>query len=66
MDRAALILEAQRKGFQVSEGEGGWLVHVPARKRHPANVQGTFKTSDRAWMAAASLASDFPDVKGLG
>jgi hypothetical protein len=61
MDRASLILAAQRKGFQVSEGTEGWLVHVPAKRRHPANTQGTFKTSDRAWMAAASLALDWPD-----
>jgi hypothetical protein len=56
-----LILKAQRAGFSVSENEEGtgWLMHVPARPRHPANTQGDFKTSERAWMAAASLALEF-------
>lgn len=54
-----LISEAVFKGFKVTEGKTGWLVHVPARKRHPANVQGDFKTQERAWMAAASLAQEF-------
>jgi hypothetical protein len=58
--RTALILDAQRKGFHVSDDSDGWWVHVPARPRYPANVQGTFKTSDRAWMAAASLAAEWP------
>jgi hypothetical protein len=56
-----LILAAQRDGFHVveaPENPGWWQIHVPARPRHPANVQGDFKTSDRAWMAAASLALD--------
>jgi hypothetical protein len=61
LDKMELILRAQRSGFQVSEGETGWLVHVPARPRHPANTQGDFKSSDRAWMAAASLALEFDD-----
>ena len=59
--KTKLILTAQRIGFGVSEGEDGWLVHVPARPRHPANVQGSFKSSERAWMAAASLAMEWPD-----
>ena len=56
--RMLLIGHAQRMGFSVTpnEDETGWLVHVPARPRHPANTQGDFKTSDRAWMAAAALA----------
>lgn len=61
LDRMALIQEAQRKGFTVTEGDTGWLVHVPARPRHPANAQGDFKTSDRAWMAAALLALQRPE-----
>ncbi len=60
-ERSKLILAAQRMGFGVSEGDDGWLVHVPARPRHPANVQGSFKSSERAWMAAASLAMEWVD-----
>jgi hypothetical protein len=54
-----LIGEAVLKGFKVTEGKTGWLVHVPARKRHAANVQGDFTSKERAWMAAASLAMEF-------
>ncbi len=57
--RTELILAAQRKGFTVEQTDDGWCVHVPARLRHPANVQGSFKDSMRAWMAAASLAEEF-------
>jgi hypothetical protein len=49
---------AMRAGFKVSERNGAWVIHVPARKRHPANVQGDFKSADRAWLAAASLAME--------
>lgn len=59
-ERTQLILDAQRKGFRVEQGGTGWLVHVPAKPRCPANTQGDFKTSDRAWMAAAALALEFP------
>jgi hypothetical protein len=56
-----MILAAQRAGFSVTPNEDGtgWLMHVPARPRYPANTQGDFKTSDRAWMAAASLAQEW-------
>lgn len=62
MDRMTLILEAQRKGFQVLQSDDGndWLVSVPAKPRYPANVQGSFKTSDRAWSVAALLAMEHP------
>ena len=55
-DRMQLIIDAQRKGFGVVENEDntGWLVKLPAKPRSPAHTQGDFKTSDRAWMAAAS------------
>lgn len=60
LSREALIADAMAKGFKVSERkEGGWIVHVPNRKGHPANVQGDFKSKDRAWMIAASLAQEF-------
>ena len=59
--RTELILSAQRKGFGVAEGEGGWVVHCPAKPRLPAHVQHSFKSSDRAWMAAASLAEEWPE-----
>jgi hypothetical protein len=62
LDKMELILLAQRAGFQVSESDdGGWLVHVPARPRRPANTQGDFKSCDRAWMAAAALALETED-----
>jgi hypothetical protein len=56
-----MILAAQRVGFSVTPNEDGtgWLMHVPARPRYPANTQGDFKTSDRAWMAAASLVMEW-------
>lgn len=60
MTMQEVILEAQRKGFTVSEGDTGWLIHCPARPRYPANTQGDFKTAERAWMAAASLAMQHP------
>ena len=48
---------AAQRGFKVSERvDGGWVIHVPARKQHPANVQGDFKSERSAWLAAASLA----------
>jgi len=59
--RTELILAAQRKGFRVEQGETGWLVHVPSRFRHAENTQGDFKDSTRAWLAAASLAVDWPE-----
>lgn len=49
---------AMRAGFKVSERDGAWFIHVPKRKRQPANVQGEFKSADRAWLAAASLAME--------
>lgn len=58
--RAALILEAQRKGFGVVEDEGLWWVSVPAKPRVPASLQGSFKTSDRAWTGACCIASEYP------
>jgi hypothetical protein len=59
----ALTLEqyhaiAARKGYRVTEGKTGWLVHVPAKSRRPANTQGDFKSERSAWLAAASLALD--------
>jgi len=61
--RVALILAAQRKGFGVVENEEGtgWLVSLPARPRLPAHTQGEFKTSDRAWSVACSLALEYPE-----
>lgn len=60
-----LIGEAIRKGFSVTpnDDDTGWLVACPAKPRLPAHTQGDFKTADRAWMAAASLASEWPDPK---
>lgn len=58
-DRTALILNAQRMGYGVSQSEeGGWLVHVPPRPRLPAHTLGDYTTSDRAWSAAAVLAQN--------
>lgn len=59
--RTELILTAQRKGFGVVDSEDGWVVHCPAKPRLPAHVQGSFKSSDRAWMVAASLAEEWPE-----
>jgi hypothetical protein len=62
--RSQLILDAQRKGFQVYEDDGTpswWLVSVPARPRLPAHTQGAFKTSDRAWSVACLLAVEYPE-----
>jgi hypothetical protein len=61
--RTQLILDAQRKGFGVVENEDatGWLVTCPAKLRMPAHTQGEFKSSDRAWMAAAGLAREWPE-----
>lgn len=60
-DRAALILDAQHKGFRVlpNDDDTGWLVAVPARPRHPANTQGEFTSPERAWMIACSIAKGF-------
>jgi hypothetical protein len=65
MDRTTLILAAQRKGFGVVQCEEGtgWLVSLPARPRLPAHTQGSFKTSDRAWSVAASIAMEYPEPK---
>lgn len=62
VDRAALILEAQRKGFGVIEDPetGGWLVSLPARPRLPAHTQGTFNTAERAWSSACLLSAKYP------
>jgi hypothetical protein len=63
--RLDLILAAQRKGFRVipNEDETGWLVACPRKPRLPAHTQGEFKTSDRAWSIAASLALEWPEPK---
>lgn len=60
-DRATLILDAQRKGFGVVEEGGLWWLDVPHRPRFPANRQGAWATSDRAWSVAALLAREFPN-----
>lgn len=54
-DLPTLKLNAQRAGFHVFEEDGLWWLTVPARPRHPENVQGSWKTADRAWCAAASI-----------
>lgn len=61
-DRMLLIAEAQRKGFSVvpDEENGGWLIEVPAKPRTPANLQGTFKTHERAWSAACLISQEYP------
>lgn len=63
IDRAELILGAQRKGFHVVPNDDGtgWLVSCPAKPRMPGHTQGDFKTSDRAWAAACLLALEWPD-----
>jgi hypothetical protein len=50
------------KGFRVEHSDeyDGWVILVPRKPRLPAHVQGSFKTADRAWVAAASLAKDWP------
>lgn len=53
------MTRAMRAGFGVSEDFAGWwYVHIPARPRRPKEIQGAFKSADRAWMAAASLAME--------
>jgi hypothetical protein len=56
--------QAIDKGFRVEESEelGGWVIRLPRKPRVPAHTQGSFKSSDRAWMAAASLAKDYPTL----
>lgn len=55
-----LLSAAKQKGFTVipNEDDTGWLVVVPQRPRVPQHTQGDFKTPERAWMAAASLAME--------
>jgi hypothetical protein len=60
VDRSSLILDAQRKGFSVFEGEGRWWLAVPARPRLPAHTQGSWAASDRAWSVACLLAAEYP------
>lgn len=57
-----LIAEAQRKGFSILQTDdgNGWLVSVPAKPRVPANIQGEFKTHERAWAAACLIAREYP------
>lgn len=59
-DRASLILTAQRAGFTVTRDDdaGDWWVTTPARPRRPSETLGSYKTSERAWMAAAMLAQE--------
>lgn len=60
MTKQDFINDAKSKGFKVlKRPDGGWVIHVPQRKNHKANVQGDFVSEDRAWMAAASIAQDF-------
>jgi hypothetical protein len=56
--------QALDKGFRVDHDEelGGWVIRLPRKPRVPAHTQGSFKTSERAWMAAASLAKDYPSL----
>lgn len=54
-DMRMLTLAAQRAGFHVFEEEGLWWLRVPKRPRHPENVQGSWRTSERAWRAAAVI-----------
>lgn len=63
--RLLLIGEAVRKGFQVvsNEENTGYLVSVPSRLRHPANLQGEFSNTDRAWSAACLISRDYPQVE---
>lgn len=63
--RLLLIGEATRKGFQVVSNaeDTGYLVSVPARPRHPANLQGEFPNTERAWSAACLIARDYPLVE---
>ncbi len=61
----ALIQAARDDGYRVApapENAGWWQVHVPARPRAPANVQGDYKSEERAWVGAAALAKDVRDV----
>lgn len=62
-DIATMRFDAQRKGFHVFEDDDGdgWWIGVPSRPRMPANTQGAFGSSNRAWMAACLIAKDFPD-----
>jgi hypothetical protein len=58
-----LVNEAIRKGFKVTHDDGLWWVDQPARPRRPAVRLGSYPNDDRAWMAAAFLASRFPEAK---
>lgn len=60
MKAAQFALDAQRAGFTLEEDTEGlfWII-TPARPRRPSERLGTYKTSDRAWMAAASTARKF-------
>ncbi len=57
-----LILAAYRMELGMSEGDDGGLVHGPARPRHPANVRGSFKSSESEWMEPAALLMEWPTV----
>lgn len=60
MTIAQFALEAQRVGFTLEEDSEGlfWII-TPARPRRPSERLGTYKSSDRAWMAAAFTARQF-------
>lgn len=60
-----LVNEAIRKGFKVVHDGGEWWVDQPARPRRPAVRLGSYPNDDRAWMAAAFLASRFPEAKAI-
>lgn len=58
---AELALEAQRKGFKIVEDDdGGWWLISPSVPRHPSQKFGKYKTSERAWIAAALTSRDHP------
>lgn len=53
------IAEATRAGFKLHQDEDGlWWITTPKAPRRPEQELGSYKNSDRAWMAAASLARD--------
>lgn len=56
------INAATREGFKVwhstEEETRGWWVTSPKRPRRPSEDHGTFKTEERAWFAAASMAGE--------
>jgi hypothetical protein len=57
---AQFALEAQQAGFHVELNERkAWSIITPARPRRPSETLGDYKTSERAWMAAALTAKEF-------